>query len=161
MKNFLIAVGLLTCLGCDKDENVQPAKGEFSYMIFGHFYGYCAGEGCIEIFKFDEDHLFEDTLDNYPSQETAYQGQYEILSHEQFNLVKDLVDDIPEGLYEEAEHVIGQPDAGDWGGVYVEIHYADTPEKSGFWLLDNAEFNMPDEYNTFVDSVHQKIALIR
>jgi hypothetical protein len=53
--------------------------------------------------------------------------------------------------------VIGQPDAGDWGGIYFETKDGSTHR---FWLLDQLENNMPVIYNEFVDRINEKIVLI-
>ena len=70
------------------------------------------------------------------------------------------MDQFPEQLYSETDHVLGQPDAGDWGGIYVEIKHVNDPARSGFWLLDQMESNMPQVYNDFVDQINEKIHLI-
>jgi len=152
---FIIASGI----GCGKDCDAT-GKGDFEYMVFGHFYGECGGEGCIEIYKIEDRQLFEDTLDIYPNSEQALSGAYVLLSEAKYELVKDLVKEFPDALYTESDIVIGMPDAGDWGGAYVEISYKNDPDHSGFWLLDQMESNMPQVYNDFVDRINEKIVLI-
>ena len=129
---------LLLFISCDKvDQSAQPMAGELSYFIFGHFYGECGGEGCVEIYKLEKGTLFEDTTDIYPTWMTPYDGTYISLPDEKFELVKDIVEHFPEELYAETENVLGQPDAGDWGGIYVEIKYVNDEENSGFWIIGN------------------------
>ncbi len=158
----LVAIVLvLLSLSCDKkDAMVSPAPGELAYFIFGHFYGECGGEGCIEIYKLENERLWEDTTDVYPTSETPYDGIYISLPKIKYELVKDIIDYFPEELYNETVNYIGQPDAGDWGGIYVEIKYVDAAAKSGFWLLDQNSSNMPDVYNNFVTRINEKIILI-
>ncbi len=158
--NFILfSILLIGGFACkQEDDNVKGS--ELDYFIFGHFYGYCVGEGCIEIFKMEGDALFEDSNDFYPGSLEPYDGNYTSLSQQKFELVKDLVDFFPEGLYDEPVNVIGIPDGGDWGGVYVEISHNGGSEKTGFWLLDQMDNNMPQVYNDFVDKVNEKIALI-
>lgn len=157
---FCLPLLLLISISCEKEDDVNDATGEFEYMIFGHFYGECGGENCVEIFRFDMHHLEEDTLDTYPNSSTAYTGAYVPLSNAKYELVKDLVDSFPMELYDEPENVLGQPDAGDWGGAYVEIKYVNDPARSGFWLLDQNTNNMPMIYNDFVARINEKILLI-
>lgn len=158
----LLSAGLfLFCISCnEKEQSLQPANNEIAYFIFGHFYGECGGEGCVEIFKLEDEKLFEDTTDVYPTWMAPFNGTYISLPQEKFELVKDLVEYFPEELYEETGNVIGQPDAADWGGIYVEIKYVEDEEKSGFWLLDQNTSNMPDVYNAFVARINEKIMLI-
>jgi hypothetical protein len=158
---FLLAISIVmfSGLACEKECDCA-GTGEFEYMIFGHFYGECGGEGCVEIYKFDREHLYEDSTDVYPNSQTAYAGAYYLLPDTKFQQVKDLVDDFPAALYEEPDNVLGMPDAGDWGGVYVEIKMKDEQALSGFWLLDQHEGNMPQVYNDFVDRINEKIAII-
>ncbi len=155
----LFALGMASLAGCDKECDCA-GTGEFEYMVFGHFYGECGGEGCVEMYKLTEVALYEDSTDVYPTFVSAYEGQYYSLSNEKFQLVKDLIYEFPEELYAESNRVQGMPDAADWGGIYVEMKYKDEPGLSGFWLLDQNENNMPQVYNDFVDKINEKIALI-
>lgn len=152
---FIVVTGVACHEECDGDVNSQ-----FEYMVFGHFYGECGGEGCVETYKIQNEQLFEDTLDYYPDVTNATERSYLLLPEAKYELVKDLVAQFPDALYAEEDHVIGQPDAGDWGGIYVEIHYTNDPARSGFWLLDQMESNMPQVYNVFVDKINEKISLI-
>ena len=164
MMKYFIVLSLISAMigfsGCE-DECDCAGTGDFEYMIFGHFYGECVGEGCVEIFKIADGALFEDSTDVYPNGITAYEGQFYALDEAKYQLVKDLVGDFPNELYDETEHVIGMPDAGDWGGIYVEIKHENAPAQSGFWLLDQMESNMPEVYNAFVDRINEKIHLIQ
>ena len=152
---FILVSGWSCEKNCDGD-----GSGPFEYLVFGHFYGECGGEGCVETFKIENEKLFEDTLDLYPDFTEPSYRSYIKLADAKYELVKDLVAQFPEELYGESDHVIGQPDAGDWGGIYVEIKYTNDPARSGFWLLDQMETNMPEVYNVFVDQINEKIALI-
>jgi hypothetical protein len=157
----IAAAFVLVSMACDKkDLPVRPAAGDFEYFMFGHFYGKCGGEACIEIYKMDTKGLWEDTTDVYPVWMSPYIGTYIRLSNEKYELVKDITDFFPEELYAEPNHVLGIPDGGDWGGIYVEIKYVDDEEKSGFWLLDQNAYNMPDVFNAFVTRINEKIALV-
>lgn len=155
LAGYILVSGFSCYSKCDCDETSQ-----FEYLVFGHFYGECGGEGCVETFKIEYEQLFEDTLDQYPDFSQSPARSYIKLPAAKYELVKDLVDQFPEGLYSETDHVLGQPDAGDWGGIYVEIKHVNDPAHSGFWLLDQMESNMPQVYNDFVDKINEKISLI-
>lgn len=151
----------LILAACDKDPGCSPIP-ENGYMVFGHFYGECWGEGCVEIFKLENGKLYEDTLDRYPSTDGPYEGAYVELPASSYESVRDILGAFPEELLAEPEHVIGQPDAGDWGGIYVEIITSGDiePPMHRFWLLDQMDSNMPAVYNVFVDKINEKIAVI-
>lgn len=145
---------------CEDKDHGECGFGTIpEYIVFGHFYGKCVGEGCIEIFKVDGANLLEDTLDRYPGSDDFYPGNFVTqLSNEKFELVKDLKNDFPEALLDETMVVQGQPDAGDWGGIYFEIQRGTTHR---FWLLDQHDDHMPAAYNAFVDRINEKIAIIQ
>jgi hypothetical protein len=154
MKNKLLFVSLLSLLfiSCQKDE-IKPSPKD--YLVFGHFYGECGGgESCVEIYKLEQNQLLEDSKDIYPSFSDFYEGNYVKLSQQQLNEAKDLINKIPRELWEESNNVIGQPDAGDWGGLYIEFKHKG---KRKFWILDKSKGNVPSKFHTFIDEVTQTI----
>lgn len=140
-------------ISCKKDNEVNLSKTD--YIIFGHFYGECIGEQCVKIFKLDKEKLFEDTKRIYPTGNSFYEGRFDQLPKEKFDITKDLTNYFPMSLLKEEKTVIGQPDAGDWGGIYVEYN-ANGLRK--FWLLDKKKSNVPTKYHNFIDKVSEKIA---
>ena len=126
-------------------------------MVFGHFYGECVGEGCVEIYRIDKFSLIEETSEQYPADEFYSFEESTQLSEELREQVIDLLDNVPDELWDETATVIGVPDGGDWGGIYVEIL---SDKGMRYWLLDQNEQNMPAVYNEFVDRINEKIALI-
>lgn len=158
MKTFqciITGLFLLIITSC-QDQPIELRASD--YLIFGHFYGECAGEGCIEIFKLEQDRLFEDKRDVYPNATDFYKGDYVELSTQKFLITKDIVDSFPKELLDEKNRVIGQPDAGDWGGFYVEYNYKGTRQ---FWLLDKAKSNVPAKYHGFMDVLNAKISQLK
>ncbi|GAB3946737.1 hypothetical protein GCM10028805_17740 [Spirosoma harenae] len=149
----LLIIGLSAC---KNDLPVELANSD--YLVFGHFYGECAGEGCIEIFKLEPNRLLEDKRDRYPTATDFYAGDFVALPQSQFDSVRDLVDSFPVALQKENNRVIGQPDAGDWGGLYIELQHKGSRQ---FWLIDQAKQHVPTEYHGFIDKVNQKIKLLR
>lgn len=128
------------------------------YLIFGHFYGMCMGETCVEIYRLEKDQLLEDTRDRYPATTGFYNGSYERLSQKKFDDCKDLISYFPVSLLSEPGNVIGQPDAGDWGGLYIEYNFNGLRK---FWLLDQMKTNVPVKYHAFIDKVNEKITLLK
>ena len=159
MKNFsfilIIIISCTTLWGCEKEDEINLSGPE--YLIFGHFYGECMGESCVEIFRLETNRLLEDTNDFYPSHTDYYEGNYTELSKSKFNLVKDLLDYFPEDLLNENNKRIGEPDAGDWGGLYIEYNY---DGKRQFWLIDQKKSNVPGYLHDFIDKVNENIAMI-
>jgi len=148
--SFVILLLAIIIISCKRDHDQVPNS---DYLIFGHFYGECGGENCIEIFKLGSDNLYEDTKDQYPNANSFYDGSYVKLSDEKFNMTKDLMDFFPYDLLNETNTVIGQPDAGDWGGLYIEYKFNGTRK---FWLLDLMKTNVPSKYHNFIDKVVEK-----
>jgi hypothetical protein len=155
MKGILVFLGVwsLFCLlsSCDDDSVMITSE---KYLIFGHFYGFCEGEQCIEIFKLTEGELFEDQNDNYPDQESFYKGKFIKLSDEAFMIADGLMDAFPTQLLMENDKVIGLPDAGDWGGYYVEYKSGET---HGSWLIDKIDDHIPEYLHAFTGGMDEVI----
>ncbi|MCB2407345.1 hypothetical protein [Hymenobacter lucidus] len=153
----LATVGLSAC----GKENVEKSTDfDQSAILFGSFYGECAGEGCIDIYKLDTkaQTLQEDTRDTYPSSDAPYNGTFVARSQAEYNLVKDLIQQIPAGLLQEQGSVIGSPDAGDWGGYYVEVNQAG---KRRHWLIDTQKRNLPAYLHPFADTLEVRLNKLR
>ena len=158
MNRIVTAVVLFSILftSCKKDDNLKGTGS--NYLMFGHFYGECLGEHCIEIFQLGDDQLLEDTADTYPSYNSFYNGHYKALSQQQFDSTKDLINYFPPDLLQETTTVIGKPDEADGGGLYIEYNFDGVRE---FWLLDQVQSNVPDKYHSFIDKVNEKIELLQ
>ena len=152
---FILCFLTITLCSCKKDA-VIPSTSD--YLVFGHFYGECAGEQCVEIFRLEQNRLLEDTRDSYPNSTGFYNANYKLLTNQKFNDAKDLLNFFSNDLLTETNLVIGQPDAGDWGGLYIEYNFNGTRK---FWLLDQMKSNVPTKYHNFIDKVNEKIKLIQ
>jgi hypothetical protein len=152
----IIGIVLSAICSCQKDPSIELQQSD--YLIFGHFYGECIGETCVEIFRLEQDRLYEDRKDAYPTSDNFYVGNYAELSAQKFALAKDLFDIFPHELLDETNKVIGQPDAGDWGGLYIEYNYNGVRR---FWLVDKMKRNVPAKYHNFIDKVSEKISQLR
>jgi hypothetical protein len=149
----LLAIGMLSCGKHDKKVSCSE-----DYLIFGHFYGMCIGERCVEIFKLDQSKLSEDTNDKYPSFSSFYRGSYIPLSDKKLSEVRDLVDYFPSKLLSEPNKVFGTPDASDGGGLYIEYYHNGS---RNYWIIDNMKSNTPSYLHNFVDKVQEKIAILQ
>ena len=152
MKDYIF-VFLLAFLLCDCSSDEGKPKNEDDYLIFGHFYGFCGGEECVEIFKLTDHTLYEDTEDNYALARFNFKEK----ENEKFNLVKDLVDFFPEQLLSEKDSIIGCPDCSDGGGIFIEYSKNGTTNN---WRIDQFKSNTPDYLHDFMDKVNEKIRLI-
>jgi len=141
----------LSIISCSKEDETLSNSVD---LIFGHYYGECIGESCIETFKLTDTKLFEDTNDNYTASDDY---NFVELSDAKFELAQDLIDLIPEELLEEDDQIFGCPDCGDWGGIYVQYRQGDTVQE---WQIDMVKESIPDYLHTFVDAINEKIALI-
>lgn len=151
---FLIAVSALLFYNCDQTP-LESDNSENSYLVFGRFYGECIGESCIEIFKIQNDALYEDTLDVYPTQNNLpHITSYIQLPHEKYEKAKHLLGHIPNDLFSEDTVRIGEPDAGDWGGFYLEVEQSGATKS---WLIDTKKSNIPNYLHVLVDSLHSAI----
>lgn len=152
----IIVLIFLLISGCSK-QNDTVEVSDADYIIFGHFYGFCAGEQCIEIFKLTKNALYEDISDTYPRWDRYYEGNYIKLDQDKFDLVKSLSENIPDQLLSEQDTVFGSPDAADGGGIYFAIK---DGEQSRYWILDQMDQNIPDYLKPFKEKINESIALI-
>ncbi|AXP80218.1 hypothetical protein CJ739_1127 [Mariniflexile rhizosphaerae] len=137
--------------GCSSNDEIQLTKGD--YLIFGHFYGYCIGESCVEIFKLTNEKLYEDSNDNYANEPF----NFEVLDTTKFEAVKDLIDYFPTKLLSEKESTLGCPDYADAGGLFIEYSRNGTVKS---WRIDQIKGNVPSYLHNFMDKVNEKISLI-
>lgn len=126
---------------------------EQDYLIFGHFYGRCMGESCVETYKLTDKQLFKDTIDDYNG-ETF---DFVVLGNRQFEKVKDLASSIPGQLEQEKETVIGCPDCTDGGGLFIELAKDGKVQR---WRIDQHKGNVPSYLHPFMDAVNVKIKLL-
>jgi hypothetical protein len=155
MKNlFLFALAMGMFISCNKDEdNDCSSASDPEYLIFGHFYGECFGESCVETFKLTDTKLYEDTIDDYSGQNLAFIE----LSNEKFELANDLDDYFPLQLLGESETVFGCPDCSDGGGLFIQYSINGNVQS---WRIDQEKSNVPSYIHDFMDEVNERIELI-
>ncbi len=151
------AICILIFLSSCEYEHLEKESSDNDYILFGHFYGFCMGEQCVEIFKLTDTALYEDTNDTYPVQSKSYEGSFHQLDQTLFEKVKDLGTKIPQELLATESGVIGQPDAGDWGGLYFEIS---IKGKKQYWLIDKMKTNLPEYLKPFAADIESAIVVI-
>lgn len=154
----LVSITLLgACCGGNEEENFGMEEGD--YLIFGHFYGFCYGADCIQIYQLDHELLREDTTDVYPQTvSTNYPGDFSvILSNDLREETLVLWEDFPEALLAETETTFGCPDCYDQGGYYLEYKNGNT---SDFWIFDTNLADVPAYMQEYLELIKEKIELI-
>ena len=153
---LLLASIILTSLviySCTKENTEDdPVR----YLIFGHYYGECVGESCIDIFCLETTRLLEDANDTYPS-DNFYAADFYVLSEDKFNEVNGLMSFFPDTLLSINETTIGCPDCADGGGLYIEYNVDGIRR---FWRIDQVKENVPSSLHAFMDEVNERIELI-
>ena len=147
----LLTIGIL--FACNKDDDSEININEQNFLIFGHFYGECFGEGCVETFKLTDKSLSEDTIDDYNGQNMEFVE----LENETFEQVKNIMDFFPNQLLNQNETVFGCPDCADGGGLFIQ--YSENGNKKS-WRIDQVKDNVPTYLHNFIDKVNEKIELI-
>lgn len=154
--HFLLCLAAFSLfIRCQKED--LELKEDAS-LVFGHFYGECLGEQCIETFKLTSEALLEDSEDVYPTTNTApIMGTYTSLDQALFDQVSGLETMLPSELFDQNEVVFGSPDAGDWGGYYLA--YTDG-EDDWWWIIDTQKESIPDYLHDLIDEIAEAISTI-
>ena len=151
-KLVLILAAVVILIACTKSDNNMTIN-EQNFLVFGHFYGFCGGESCVETFKLTDEKLFEDTIDDYMGQNL----EFEELESGLFLQVNDLPDFFPNQLLNESETVFGCPDCADGGGLFVQYSKNGNTKS---WRIDQDYNNIPSYLHEFVYKVNEKIGII-
>lgn len=128
------------------------------YTVFGIFFGECVGENCVETYKLINDELLEDNVDSYPRGGEFLEGTFTKRSEADFDYVRNRFPVIPDTLLLDQREVIGIPDGGDWGGVYLAIKEGSV-ERS--WLIDLNKSNISPVYHELVDSLYSIVTELK
>ena len=160
-----MCIGLGSCRLEDDGEFqplTEPDTFAFESFTFGHFYGLCGGEACVEIFRLTPDSLFEDTLDNYPGINPPAPGVFEFvpLSETKREMAEGLPHLLPSLLLMNADSTYGCPDCADQGGLYVE-YQEDEQGPVRIWILDQSAQDLPSVLLPFRDSLNAVIGQLQ
>lgn len=149
MKNLIAGILFsLAIISCQPDDSLRYT-GNTAY-VFGEFNGFCSGEACIEIFKWDGEDLFEDINDDYPTADGFYQADFERMDEAIAIRFQGLEFSIPDSLLLKEDVVYGIPDAYDQGGLYFEVRTKDVRQ---YWLFDQDPQNLPQ----FLLPLHEEL----
>ena len=158
---FIFTIGILISCNNNNDDNddvitINDDDGiiinDQDFLIFGHFYGFCIGESCVETFKLTDEKLFEDNIDDYSGKELNFIE----LENDKFEQVKNLAEFFPNQLLND-NNVFGCPDCADGGGLFIQ--YSENGNIKS-WRIDQPKRNVPEYLHNFIDKVNEKIALL-
>ena len=150
---ILLPLLLVTVLfSCKKEDDPDLEAGD--YLIFGHYYGECFGETCMETYKLTDSKLYEDIIDMYGGTGPFDFVELPDAEHKQ---VKDLIDHFPALLLEASSTTFGCPDCADGGGLFIEYAHDGNVQA---WRIDQVKGNVPAYLHGFMDKVNEKILLI-
>jgi hypothetical protein len=114
---------------CSKTEHGgNPVKPTEFDLVFGDFYGMCAGD-CFDVYGLNRTSLHEDITAE------RYMGQYSfkpthLREREMLDSVRHLLLEIPNELLTTNKSVFGSPDSHDQGGIYLEFNHGRHNSKS-------------------------------
>ncbi len=138
---------------CSEEKMAEPND----YLIFGHFYGFCLGDQCIQIYKLDNERLYEDQNKTYPGYDELYEASFVELESKYYEEVDDLINYFPNQLLNESDTIIGCPDCADGGGLYIEYK---TETMHRYWLIDQDINRVQPYLHDFIEKVNDKIEKI-
>lgn len=146
MKNLLLLALVLILSSCGKEEMNDR-------FVFGHFFGECHGESCVETYLFSDNMIYEDQNNDYSHDNFDFQ----LIDQEFIEIAAKLEKSIPEKLWKDSASTFGCPDCGDWGGLYVELTRDGITR---FWRLDNMIESNPAYLQDFALKIRCTISVI-
>lgn len=155
LKNILFGLATLLLVSCQDTITLDTQE---SYIVFGDFDYYCYGGGCDDFYKITPKILLASNVNYFANSGFYPFDDYDALSQSKFDLVKDLGDFIPPALWLEAATHIGQAEVSDVGSLYFEIKN-DTTHR--YWVFENGDFEMPEVYSAFMNTIKEKLAILR
>lgn len=148
---ILCVLMILGGSSCQDDTN-ELYKGD--YLVFGSFYGFCAGDECFRLFRLEEHQLLEDTVAQYHTDDNFFQGNNRVLSRAELDIARSLLDVFPRQLLKERASTLGCPDCYDQGGLYIEYKQGN---KQGTWIIDQTQADVPAYLHEFMDRTNEII----
>ena len=145
---ILVSAGFL--LGCDKEEVNISAR----YLVFGHSYGKCVGEECLEVFKLTQDSLYEDLEDNF----FTGGAKFVALSKTKHTLALPLLTSYPEELRDEVNRTFGCPGCHDQASIIIQYFDGEKLQK---FVVDEDKNMVPVFLHTYIDKIQKTIGLLK
>ncbi len=146
---FLLSL-VLFGFGCDSDDDEVSCDKET--IIFGHFFGECSGERCVEIYMLQELSLFEASNEFFDTSDF----DFDELSNDLYAQVEDIRIFFPRELINTSSQTYGCPDCADQGGIYVQL--VDRGGREFF--IDQDVSEIPEFLRDFAGVINERIALL-
>ncbi len=136
-RKILVLLVLITVFfaACKKETNhsasVCPLLSADDYLVFGTYYGFCAGN-CTSLYKLTTTEVYEDDI-NYFEKEKDVVFRSQPLGSSKLSLAAELCRSFPFDSIISEKETIGCPDCHDQGVVYVELKKNGLVRK---WFID-------------------------
>ncbi len=147
MKNnciIIISCLIIYCLltGCgDQQPTLDVENVAINYLLFGEFNDNCINDNCYRIFKIKDNQLFFDDQSSQVNIDgNAYKGNFLMFESTLPVSTNGLISQFPRPLLNEIDFIIGQPDFGKEGAIYIEV---ETKGEIRYWLIDNNTNRIP------------------
>ena len=161
-KLFLFALLLLFLGACRNEQNHHSSDCSLlssgDYLIFGTYYGFCAGN-CTSLYKLADEVLLEDDI-SYFEKDKVVSFKTVPLSSDKLIVAENLCEAFPlDKILNEAE-TVGCPDCHDQGVVYLELKKNGQLRK---WYVDPDanQSQVPDYLRNFVQNVKTTIEKLK
>ncbi len=153
MKNICFVLMLFLILSSCTEDNSELGLLDKNYFIFGHTYGECEGEECVETFLISKGKIYEDVLDIY----TKTEYDFIALQNGSMEELIQLPSLLPNELINSDQETFGCPDCLDQGAIYIE---RSINGKKEHWWIDQDKNAIPAYLWPFANKVNQAIASI-
>lgn len=150
MQKLIIAICLCLSLAACMDDELAFQFGEGDHLVFGTFYGECAGN-CTVLYRIQSGLLFEDDVEIGIPDVILFNDQP--LSEAKYLIAEELVTTFPSDLTGSDKEVYGCPDCADQGGVYLELKQGDNTRK---WRIDTRD----EEQSTQIIAYKMSLAAV-
>jgi hypothetical protein len=145
---ILLMLTIILLFSCRKQDDFLPNNS--SYFAFGAYHGYCAGN-CAHFYSISSGYLFQDNMERFDG---TLKFNSNALTQAKYALALQVKTDFPQYLLDRPNIVIGQPDAHDQGGVYIELVQNGVMKK---WTIDPDVEMLPVEIRNYISALSNTI----
>jgi hypothetical protein len=159
---LIAIIAIFGIYGCDdildRDDDDEYEEAPPGLVItFGTAYGFCDGENCIEIFKIENDLVYEDQTDAYPGLETVQESfSWELFEGEERDEAFEILEEYFEyenDIWALQDSTFGCPDCMDQGAIFFRV------EKDGdartFLIDTEAAYEDSDNSSIYPEAIRE------